>query len=234
MDELNVILPVFNERESLEAVLSEWKKNIDKLAIRYHFIICEDGSSDGTKELLRTIKNRYKLILKQKNERRGYGRAMIDGIKNAKAKYILCIDSDGQCDPKDFKIFWQNRDEAGIILGRRTKRADPLHRMIFSTFFRLVYFVLFSSNIKDPSCPYVLFKKNTVVPYLNKLVYLNEGFWWGFSGVVVLKNFSLYQIKINHRKRFKGDTHVYKLTNILDIAIRNIVGLIRLRFTNLK
>lgn len=233
MDELNVILPVFNERESLEAVLSEWKKNIDKLHIGYHFIICEDGSSDGTKELLPTIKNRYKLILKQKNVRRGYGRAMIDGIENAKAKYVLCIDSDGQCDPKDFRKFWENRNQADVIIGWRTRRADPLHRRLFSTIFRMVFSLLFSSVIKDPSCPYVLFKKKTIAPFLNKLVYLNEGFWWGFSGLVVLKNFSVYQIRINHKKRLKGETHVYKLISILDIAIRNIVGLFRLRFTNL-
>jgi len=96
----------------------------------------------------------------------------------------------------------------------------------------MVFSLLFSPVIKDPSCPYVLFKKKTIVPFLSKLVYLNEGFWWGFSGVVVLKNFSLYQIKINHKKRLKGNTHVYKLISILDIAIRNIVGLFRLRFTN--
>lgn len=229
MDDLNVVLPVFNEKETIETVLKEWKKELDKSNFKYHFVICEDGSTDGTKELLKKIKDKYGLILNQKEERRGYGEAVIGGIKSTNSKYILCVDSDGQCDPKDFVKFWRDKDKADILIGWRTKRADPPQRKLFSLMFKTVFKLLFPTSIYDPSCPYVLFKKQTILPYLKYLKYLKEGFWWGFLGVCVKKKISIYEIPINHRNRLKGDTMVYKTIKIPSVALRNLIGLIKLK-----
>ena len=112
MAQLSIILPVHNERYSIEPVLREWQQTLQKLKIDHDFIVCEDGSTDGTGVFLKKIRPRYHLILNQVKERRGYGGAVIDGIKTADTKYILSIDSDGQCDPADFAIFWQHRHQA--------------------------------------------------------------------------------------------------------------------------
>lgn len=229
MDTLNIILPVYNERRTIENVLKEWRKKLEKYDFEYHFIICEDGSTDGTKEFLKDIKNKYGLILNQNTHRRGYGRAVIDGIKTSKSKYLLCIDSDGQCDSADFEKFWKNRDKADVIIGWRKKRADAFQRKVFSQLFKLVHFLLFPSNIHDPSAPFVLFKKEKIFPYLNYLKYLQEGFWWGFIGMCVKNNLLLYEIPINHRARIDGKTQVYLPNKIPSIALRNLLGLLRLK-----
>ncbi len=231
MDELNIILPVYNEVDTIETVLKEWVLRLEPLGLRYRFVICEDGSTDGTKQLLDRIKKIYPIVLSQKEERRGYGGAVIDGIQTAGAQYILCVDSDGQCDPKDFAAFWKMRNVSDVVIGWRVNRADNSQRKIFSKLFKTVFRILFTTHIHDPSAPYVLFKKATILPYVKYLRYLREGFWWGFVGMCAKVELSICELPINHRLRVKGDTQVYHLKKIPSIAIRNLIGLIRMRLS---
>ena len=57
-----------------------------------------------------------------------------------------------------------------------------------------------------------------------------EGFWWGFVAICLKKKIKIYQINVNHRIRLKGETNVFHLNKIPMIAIRNIFGLIKLKF----
>lgn len=228
MKDLAIVLPVYNEKETIESVLKEWKKELAKYKLTYQFVVCEDGSKDGTSELLKKIKSKYDLLLNQKKSRRGYGGAVIDGIVEAKTRYILSIDSDGQCDPKDFGKFWKRKDKADILIGWRVNRADALQRKIFSGAFKAYFKLLFPTKIHDPSAPFVLYKKRQVLPYLNYFRYLKEGFWWGFVGTAVKKKMTIVEIPINHRLRANGETVVYKTEKIPGIAIRNLVGLSKL------
>jgi dolichol-phosphate mannosyltransferase len=227
--QLNIVFPVHNERNSIDFVLKGWKQELDKQNITYSFIVCEDGSTDGTKELLIQLKEKYPLKLDLKQKRRGYGTAVIDGIKASNSDYILCVDSDGQCDPKDFPKFWNDKEKANVIIGWRKKRADKLQRRIFSSLFKVFFMILFPTPIHDPSAPFVIFKKNAIMPYLHQLVYLKEGFWWGFVGMCVKNSLTMQEIPINHRGRISGTTQVYKIKNMLGIAMRNTLGLFRLK-----
>lgn len=229
MTQVSIILPVYNERETIEPVLKEWRKELSKLKISHEFVVCEDGSTDGTTQFLKKVQKKYNFILNQVKYRRGYGGAVIDGIKTAKSQYLLSIDSDGQCDAKDFIKFWKNRDKADIIIGWRTKRADAFQRKIFSALFKIVFRILFQNKIHDPSAPFVLYKKKTILPYLKYLKFLKEGFWWGFIGTAIKKNLTVYQLPINHRDRLNGDTVIYKLDKFPSIAFRNLFGLIKLK-----
>jgi len=228
MIDLSIVLPVYNERETIESVLKEWKKQLTKTDVSYQFIVCEDGSSDGTSELLRKIKDKYQLVLDQKETRRGYGGAVIDGIVRAKSKYILSIDSDGQCDPADFPTVWEMKKKADIIIGWRVNRADALQRKIFSGAFKTYFKLLFPTPIHDPSAPFVLYEKKKVMPYLEYYRYLKEGFWWGFIAAAVKTRMSVVETPINHRLRANGETVVYKPEKIPGIAIRNLIGLTKL------
>lgn len=233
MDRLSIILPVYNEFKSLPQVLTEWKNELVRARIPYQFIICEDGSTDGTSELLPKIKRKYNLDLNQKNFRRGYGQAVIDGIKSARTNYILCIDSDGQCDPKDVKKFWDNRLSEKVIIGWRKTRQDAGQRKIFSGCFKVLYKILFPTPIHDPSAPFVLFQRKKIMPYLKYMDFLVEGFWWGFIGVCVKAGIEVGELSMNHRLRLNGETQVYKPDKIVGIALKNIYGLFKLKFAQI-
>lgn len=231
MKQVSIIFPVHNERDTIEEVLQEWTKALEHTHLDYAFIICEDGSTDGTKELLTSIQKKFKLILNQKHFRRGYGGAVIDGITESDSEYILCVDSDGQCDPKDFMSFWKSRKDSDIIIGWRKNRADNQQRKLFSRLFKLSFNMLFGSSVHDPSAPFVLFKKTTAMPLIPYLRFLREGFWWGFIGACHKKNLTVIELPMHHRLRLRGDTQVYKLKEIPRIAFQNFLGLIKLKLS---
>ena len=54
---ISIILPVYNEVKSLEHVISNWSKYLIEKKLTHEFVICEDGSTDGTKELIKILKN---------------------------------------------------------------------------------------------------------------------------------------------------------------------------------
>jgi glycosyltransferase involved in cell wall biosynthesis len=229
LKKLSVILPVYNEVKSLQYVIDNWHKFLKDNSIEHEFVVCEDGSNDGTKELISRIKSNYPIIDQSVEFRRGYGGGVISGIKSATFDHILCIDSDGQCMPDSFFNFIKNYNLTDIIIGCRKKRKDPVLRLIYSGLFKIIFNLLFNNKIKDPSCPYILFNKSVFTILETKLTYMKEGFWWGFVGAATMSNIKFHQIDIIHYKRYDGNSVVYKLSRMPEIIIRNIIGLIKLK-----
>jgi glycosyltransferase involved in cell wall biosynthesis len=227
---ISIILPVFNEKKSLFYVVDEWHKFLKYKNITHEFVICEDGSTDGTKDLIREMLQIFPISNQSSEVRTGYGGGVIRGILAAKYDYILCIDSDGQCMPNSFMKFCDNiSKEVDILIGNRNPRKDPLIRLIYSKLFKILHDILFKSKIKDPSCPYVFGKKSVFIELLNKLHYLKEGFWWGFIGAAIMKKKIIKEIDIEHFKRYDGSTVVYKVSKMPLIIIRNVIGLVKLK-----
>jgi glycosyltransferase involved in cell wall biosynthesis len=227
---ISVILPVFNERKSLFYVVVAWNNFFKEKNITHEFVICEDGSTDGTKELIKEMSLIFPISNQSSEIRTGYGGGVIRGICASKFDYILCIDSDGQCMPDSFMQFYNGiESEVDILIGNRSPRKDPLIRIIYSKLFKLVHDFLFQSQINDPSCPYVFAKKQVFLDLLDKLHYLKEGFWWGFIGAAKMKKKIIKEINIKHFKRYDGSTVVYKLTKMPLIIIRNLFGLVKLK-----
>ncbi len=233
-DKLTVILPIHNEVKSLERVIKEWDKFLKNIKnFDFELSLCEDGSNDGTKQLIAKLvkEKKYNIVDHSVTYRRGYGQAVREGIVSATGNWILCIDSDGQCIPKDFKNFWKIKNEQKFVMGHRFPRKDPFVRLIYSKMFYFYHKLLFAHKLNDPSCPYVLGKKNLYISILKYLEYMREGFWWGFVGACVKKNIEVIEIKVDHQQRLDGDTQVYKLTKMPSIIIRNFIGLIKLRLS---
>ena len=238
MFELAVNFPIHNEEKSIISVLNEWIIELDKLKINYCLVISEDGSNDKTKSVLSEfiLNNKKRVIDNMAEEKRGYTGATISGIKIADAKYILCVDSDGQCDPSDFIKFWNKRFEISdsVMIGNRKNRKDNNLRLLCSKFYGIFHYLMFPNKIKDPSCPYVLFEKRLIEKIDVYLNYVEEAFWWLFVAACIKKKIKIYQTDINHRERFHGITQVYKLHKFPIIFIKNCLGLLKLRLASQK
>ena len=231
---ISICLPIYNEAKSINFVIDEWVNLMNKLSLDYKIICSEDGSTDGTKEILKEItKKNSNIINNSSDKKRGYTKAVISGIEKADTDFVLCIDSDGQCDPSDFQNFWTKKEDLSndyFLIGNRVDRKDGFGRSIISKSFKTYHKMLFKNNLSDPSCPYVLFKKKNFKLIKDKLHYMQEGFWWGFIGSCLLNKIKILEIEINHRKRIDGDTNVYKINRLPMIAVRNAIGLLKLRF----
>jgi glycosyltransferase involved in cell wall biosynthesis len=225
--EVEILLPVHNEAESIEATVRDIYRELAPL-VSLRFIICEDGSADNTKQILVEMSKSLPMKLILSDERKGYSRAVKDGMNELEAPYLLCLDSDGQCDPKDFAEFWRIRRRSNVVLGWRVKRADnPLRRAMSRTFYA-IYQALYGVPVHDPSCPYILVEREVVKQLVDELGAMQQGFWWEFVARVHRRGYSIQERPVNHRLRSSGTTQVYKLRKLPGIGWRHFVALFRI------
>lgn len=225
--ELEVLLPVHNEGESIEATVRDMREDIAPVA-DFGFIVCEDGSRDNTKEVLNRLAAELPMRLNLSDARKGYSRAMREGMAMLQAPWLLCLDSDGQCDPKDFASFWQNRGKADLVIGWRVQRADTFVRRSFSRFFYVLYQGVFRVPVHDPSCPYVLFSQAVAHRLADELGDMKEGFWWEFVARAHRHGFTILELPVNHRLRSAGVTQVYQWKKMPGIFFRHVAALFKI------
>ena len=225
--DVDVVMPVHNEAASIESTLEEWHAELSPL-VNFRFILAEDGSKDNTREILHRLTARFPIILNCTDKRRGYAGAMIAGIQQSVAPYVLAVDADGQFDPKDFCSFWQQREECPFLIGWRQTRADILSRKIMSGSFKLLHRALFRMKLHDASCGFVLMQRKAIAKLLPGLGLLPEGFWLEVTAKASRAGVPVTEVPINHRSRTAGTSVVYKPERVPGIAWRNGTGLLRL------
>ncbi len=225
--DIEVLLPVHNEGASIEATVREIYNELSS-RLKVQFIMCEDGSRDNTKEVLLRLSRSVPMRLILADERKGYSRAVKDGMAVLSAAYLLCLDSDGQCDPTDFWPFWECRGRYGLVIGWRKKRTDSRMRKWMSRIFFHVYQVFFRTPLHDPSCPFVLVDKTVLDSLLPDLGEMQQGFWWEFVARIHRRGYSIREVPVGHRPRAAGKTRVYRLGKLPGIGYRHFVALFRI------
>jgi dolichol-phosphate mannosyltransferase len=225
--DVEVLLPVHNEAESIEGTIREIHDELSK-NVNVGFIVCEDGSKDNTQQILRNLAKELPMRLNLSEARKGYSRAVCEGMQMLVSDYLLCLDSDGQCDPKDFWAFWDARDQADVVLGWRTDRADTLTRKTFSRFFYLIYQTILRTPVHDPSCPYVLIKKAVASRLCLELGAMKQGFWWEFVARVHRRGYTIKELPVHHRLRTAGVTQVYRWQKMPGIFFRHVAAIFRI------
>ena len=225
---LQILMPVHNEGKYIKNHITK-VNNVLKKKIKFSFLICEDGSSDNTLEILKRLKKKFKIRLLSKKEKQGYSTAVMSGIKIANADYLLIMDSDGQCDPRQIFKFWNVRKKADLIVGYRIKRRDFLYRKFFSDFAKLVYSFFFKVKLKDPSFAFSLIRKDVYKSLQNFTPSMPEGFFWEYNARAIYKGYKILEIGINHKKRKYGYTQIFQVWRLPKIALINFIGLLRVK-----
>ena len=227
-EELQILMPAHNEAKTIKAHIIKIHNNIRK-KINFSFLICEDGSSDNTLQILKKIKKKYKIKILTKKYKQGYSKAVISGIKKASANYLLIMDSDGQCDPKEILKFWKSRHKADIIAGYRIKRKDFLYRKFFSDFAKFVYKIFFNVKLKDPSFAFTLIQKKVYKSLLDFTPSMPDGFFWEYNVRALNKGYKIFEIGILHKKRKYGNTKIFYIYQLPKIALINLLGLLKIK-----
>jgi len=224
---IQIVMPVHNEADCVESVIMEiWREIAPRLDVE--FIVCEDGSTDGTKEILRDLSHKLPMRLILAEERKGYSRAVIDGLKASRAAFVLCLESDGQYTPRDFWEFYENKDDYDISIGWRKPRMDTLARKLMSGCFGCVYRVLFHTPLHDPSCAFMLVKRRVIDDLIGEMGLLMEGFQREFIARAHNRGLRIREIPVHHRARRSGGTKAFPLARIPRVGASNLAGLLRL------
>ncbi len=230
---IDLVMPVHNEGASIADTLRELHRVIaEESNIPIRFVVCEDGSTDDTVEVLTTLAEELPIHLITAPGRKGYSRAVTDGMKATTSPLIAFVDSDGQCDPRDFASLLRliQADHVDFVLGYRNPRRDHWVRILMSRAFGTVYRALFTVPVRDPSCPYLLIKRGALEKILHGNVgILKQGFWWEFLARAFALGLRVVETPVAHRPRAAGETQVYKPHKVPRIAGEHLLGLLKLR-----
>jgi glycosyltransferase involved in cell wall biosynthesis len=165
LPELSIFFPFWNEQENIEDVVKKAIPVAEEIANKWEIIMVDDGSSDKTLEIadkLAKKDRRLRVVTHQPN--RGYGAALTSGFTNAKYKFIVFTDGDGQFDFSEAAKFIEKIDDADIVIGFRKKRRDYnlSKRLLLMNLLKIWDFILFHFYFRDIDCGFKMFRKEAL------------------------------------------------------------------------
>jgi len=234
--EVAVVLPCYNEADIIEKVVREFHVELNG-KVPFEIVVCEDGSTDGTKDVLRRLSKEIPLKAVLGYERKGYAGGLKNGLKHVRAKYVLFVDADGQHSARDFwKLYWL-RKKYDVVSGWRVKRADSFYRRVMSGSFQsLARFMFGLPKFRDITAPFKLVRVEVSRLIAEECKYMKESFWTEFTIRASLSKFNLVEKPVGHKERYgNSSTRVYKPWKIPKIVMAQFAGLLKLwKELNLK
>jgi len=169
-----VVLPVHNEAANIEHVVREWTPVLAAADPTFVLLAVDDGSTDGTAEILARLAAADPRIRIVRQENRGHGAACLAGYTlatapDSDAAFVLQIDSDGQCDPDDFPRLWAARHRHAQQFGSRRARRDGALRALTSRIFGLLATTAARHRVPDPNVPFRLLRRDALAGALARL-----------------------------------------------------------------
>src|SRR4030042_706079 len=162
--DISVVIPVYNESENISPLSSELKSVLSGLNKDYEMIFINDGSSDGTLQVLKNIHSENpKVKIIDLNKNFGQTAAISAGFNFAKGKIVITMDGDLQNDPHDIPRLIEEIDKGfGIVCGYRENRKDPVLKIIFSKIGNWLISLFLGLKIRDYGCALKAFRKEVI------------------------------------------------------------------------
>jgi len=151
---LSITAPAYNERENIEKLVTYWESILARDGIRGEIVIGEDGSTDGTKDILRALQGKYdNLVVVDHAVNQGYGFALSSAVARSRGDYVLTIDSDGQFDAAEYALLLAEMKKGyDVVTGYRHRKQDQLLRVVADRVLNLIVRVLFRLSLRDTNC----------------------------------------------------------------------------------
>lgn len=142
---LSVIMPVFNEKNTIEEII----KRVEAVDIDKEIIIVDDNSCDGTREILKKLDSKHKVVCQPKNL--GKGAAIIEGLKYVTGDIVIIQDADLEYNPRDYYILIKPivDGKSDVVFGSRVK-GKPTGTHFFNVLGNR--FLTFLFNVLNKSC----------------------------------------------------------------------------------
>jgi glycosyltransferase involved in cell wall biosynthesis len=157
---LSITAPAYNEHEIIEQVITYWESVLTRDGIQGEIVIGDDGSTDGTKDVLHRLQGQFSnLVMVDNPVNRGYGSALSSAIAHSQGDYVLTIDSDGQFDAAEYSLLWAEMQKGcDVVTGYRLRKQDSSLRVLADRVLNLIIRGLFRVRLRDTNCALKLFK----------------------------------------------------------------------------
>ena len=224
MINVSIIIPVFNEEDTILEILKLVKKQrVDN--INFEILVVDDGSRDDTLNLLSKNKHLYNKLVKLK-QNSGKGSAIKEGIILAKGDYILFQDADMEYDPDDYKSLLSpiKKYNADLVIGSRLS-GPPITRVSYfwnkqgNKLITFLFNIFYNTTFTDIYSCYVVFKKDLLD--IKKI----KTFGWEqqaeILSQVVLNSKVIFEVPVNYYGRSYEEGkkirpyHIFKIIFII-------------------
>lgn len=232
-----VIIPTYNEKENIAAIIDA----VFSQATPFHILVIDDGSPDGTADIVKELQKKYPdtLFLKERQGKLGLGTAYILGFKWAiekKYDYIIEMDADFSHPPEKLNALVQAANEGNdVVVGSRYVKGGsvknwPFRRILISYGASLYTRMITWIPVKDCTAGFVLYHRKVLetIP-LDKIRFIGYAFQIEMKYLSWKFGFKIKEVPICFIDREKGQSKMSK--NIIQEAI---FGVWKMRFTNYK
>lgn len=201
---LSVIMPVYNEEDTLEEIFAK----VRSVGLVSEIVIVDDGSRDRTREILNGLKQLQgvKVILHEKNQ--GKGAAVVTGIQAATEDLLIVQDADLEYDPNDYHKLVQPLEEGrcDVVYGTRFASSSQdalLLNYLANRFLTFVTNLLYRSNLTDMETCYKVFRREVVEDmtiHARRFEFEPE-----FSAKILKRNVRIEEVPISFNPRGYSD-----------------------------
>jgi len=230
---ISVVVPVRNEAENIEPLLAEIQAALDGLET-FEVIYVDDGSIDGTTQSLVSAMQVYPALRVVRHaEACGQSAALVTGIRNARAPWIVTLDGDGQNDPADIPALLNVLHGAAqpfaknahgepfapqLVCGNRRRRQDSWVKRFSSRIANRVRRMALRDGTPDTGCSLKLFSRELflTLPQFDHMHRFLPTLVQAAGGRVV-------SVEVTHRPRRRGKTH-YGVWDRLWVSIVDLFG----------
>jgi glycosyltransferase involved in cell wall biosynthesis len=209
---LSIVMPCYNEKRTIEKILAEVMA-VNLGATKKEIIIVDDGSRDGTRELLKKLaakNSSIKLIFQKTNQ--GKGAALKRGILESKGDVVVVQDADLEYDPQEYKrlLYPIERGHADVVYGSRFIGGEP-HRIIYyrnqvaNKFLTMLSNLFTGLNLTDMETCYKMIRGDLARALAKDLKAQRFGFEPEITARIAKNGARVYEIGISYYGRSKEE-----------------------------
>ncbi len=197
---ISVVIPVCDERDNLQPLLDELVPVLERLGEPFEVILVDDGSIDGSSQLLDQLaagSDRLRVAHLERNL--GKSAALEAGFCAAVGEVIVTLDADLQQDPEDIPVLIGQLGPADAVVGVRIRRQDSWWRRLSSRFANGVRNRLTGEDIIDAACPLTVMRTHAI-----RRVQMWNGAHRFIPTLLRLEGCRVVQSPVRHRPRRSG------------------------------
>ncbi len=213
---LSIIIPVYNEVKNIGEIV----KRVQATKLATEIIVVDDGSQDGTRDILKKMdgKKKVRVILHEKNQ--GKGAAVITGITTAKGDILLIQDADLEYDPRDYPALLRPIKEglADVVYGSRflgaAHRVTMFWHQVANNLLTLLTNILYDSILTDMETGYKVFRREVITGMTIKAKRFN--FEPEFTAKILKRKYRIFEVPITFNPRDYSDGKKIKLKDAFE------------------
>jgi len=211
---ISLLMLVHNEAPVIEGVVRDYHREVIGRLPGSEFIVVEDGSRDGTTEILDGLRGELGLTVIHRDERRGYTAAMREALSLPKHDLVFFSDSDGQHDPRDFWKLANRIRTADLVIGVKSPRRDPWYRIVISRVFNALIAAMFGLRVSDINSGFRLMTRRLVDDLLRDEWRLRACIASELTIRAHCRGYAIAEVPVRHRARPFGRSKGLPLSKI--------------------